>query len=89
MESLECAVVLQSGVVVIYRLRSGSDSTAPHREASNQEIVILEHIPSHPGSRFYAYFMLIPEKGLVTVCAISDIGAFEVLSKGASKLSPH
>jgi syntaxin-binding protein 5 len=88
-ESLECVVVFHSGELVVYRLSSGPHDTVLYRDASDKEIIILEHISPQSGSKFSPYFMLIPGKGLVTICAISDIGAFIAVPKSTVKLNSY
>ena len=73
-ESLECAVVLQSGEVVIYRLASDPRDNVPYKVASDKELIILEHIPLCSGHRFYPFLMLVPGKGRMTAFAFSSIG---------------
>ena len=85
--SLECVVVFHSGELVVYRLKSGPQDTVLYRDVSDEELIILEHVFPQPCNKFSAYFMLIPGKGPITVCAISDIGAFMTVPKVANKLS--
>jgi syntaxin-binding protein 5 len=73
-ESLECALILQSGEIVVYRLSSGPHEEAPHREASDNELIILEHIPRCHDRRFFPFLLLAPDKGAVTAFSLSDIG---------------
>ena len=73
-ESLECAVVLQTGETFIYRCDSGPAVHSPAREASDKELLILEHITTSPHRRFRPFFMLAPNHGSVSAFALSDIG---------------
>jgi len=73
-ESLECAVILQTGETVVYRLGSSPAEEVLYREASDKELVILEHIPRRRDRKFYPFLMLIPDKGALTAFALSDIG---------------
>jgi syntaxin-binding protein 5 len=73
-QSLECAVVLQTGEVVVYRLSSGPREDVPRQGISDKELIFLEHIPPCRGRRYYPFLMVVPEKGRVTAFAISDIG---------------
>jgi syntaxin-binding protein 5 len=72
-ESLECAVILQSGELVVYRL--GPQQLAAYRESPDKELIMLQHLPGLPDRRYHPYFALIPGRGQVTACRFSDIGA--------------
>lgn len=76
-ESLECAVVFKTGEVVMYRLDSSPQSDATFREAEDQELVIVEHVPRHKNRKYHPYFFLAPSLGPVSTCALSDIGEFD------------
>lgn len=56
----------------MYRL-SGPRHPALYRKASDEELIVLEHVPSHRG--YSPYLMLAPGRGPVDACAASDIGA--------------
>ncbi|KAG6813211.1 hypothetical protein H0H92_013098 [Tricholoma furcatifolium] len=69
-EALEVTVVLTSGEVILYRL-SGPRRSTTHREAADQELVVLDHISSDKG--FSPYLMLSPGLGPAEACAVSDM----------------
>jgi syntaxin-binding protein 5 len=73
-ESLECALILQSGEIFVYRLSSGPHEEVLQREASDNELTILEHIPRRHDRRFYPFLLLAPDKGAVTAFSLSNIG---------------
>ena len=72
-ESLECAVVFESGELALYRL-SPVKTDVVYREAEDEELIIVEHIPVPNSQRYHPYFMLVPGLGATTACALSDIG---------------
>jgi syntaxin-binding protein 5 len=76
-ESLETAVVFKTGEVVVYRM-SGPKDPALFREAADEELVILEHVPKPRNRRFSSYFMLLPRRGPAESCVLSDIGKFAI-----------
>ncbi|THH26967.1 hypothetical protein EUX98_g7215 [Antrodiella citrinella] len=73
-ESLECAVVLKTGDVVLYRLIHAG---GPH-ELKDEELVTLHHILAAPGYRFRPEFAIMAKMGPATAFAISDIGFMAV-----------
>lgn len=75
-ESLEVAVVLNTGEVVLYRLKPESEEPPLYRQVPDQELAILEHIPRFSGQRFSSYYLLAPHRGRLSACAISDVGKF-------------
>lgn len=72
-ESLECAVVLSTGMVIVYQLSSLSDHLPPSEESSDPELLSLKHLASID-SKFSPYFVLSPSRGKVSACALADIG---------------
>lgn len=76
-EALETAVIFKTGEAVVYRM-SGPKEAALHREAADEELVILEHVSKHHHNRFSPYFMLLPRRGAAEACALSDIGNFKI-----------
>ncbi|KAJ7459170.1 WD40 containing snare-dependent exocytosis protein [Mycena galericulata] len=76
-QSLECAIQLASGEVVVYRLKSGSTNPPQFKEAVDDELVPLAHVLTPQESRFSPYFLLTTGKP-VSACAISDIGFLAV-----------
>jgi syntaxin-binding protein 5 len=82
-ESLECAVVFKTGELALYRLGSVAPADMIYREAEDQELIIVEHIPVPNNQRYHPYFILTPGLGRVTTCALSDIGEFFPCSHAA------
>lgn len=79
-ESLECAIVLENGDVAVYRFKPEPDNPKPYKEASDAELLILEHVISPIDLKFSPYFLLTSGKGPVSACAISDIGGLQFCS---------
>lgn len=77
MESLECAVILKSGDLILYRLGAAAQTLdSIFREAEDKELIVLEHVPRLSGRKYHPYFMLTPGLGAITACDLSDIGEF-------------
>lgn len=72
-QSLECAIQLTSGEVIVYRLKSRPPSPPKFTDTADDELVPLEHVLTPDGSRFSPYFLLSTGKP-AAACAISDIG---------------
>ncbi|KAI0003744.1 lethal giant larvae like, C-terminal-domain-containing protein [Russula compacta] len=70
-ESLEVALVLNGGEVLIYRMADRQSISA--RQLPDKRLVSLEHVPVPDGLRFKPYFLVKPESP-VTAFAISDVG---------------
>ncbi|KAL0951628.1 hypothetical protein HGRIS_008309 [Hohenbuehelia grisea] len=75
-ESLECIVGLQSGELLIYRPKAESHQLALFRQAADEDVVILSHVPTPEHVKYHPYLMLAPRKGPFTAYAICDIGFF-------------
>lgn len=73
-ESLECAIVLVTGELFLYRLTSTGRADPLHIETEDKELLIVEHVLSQSNQKYHPYFMLAPGLGAVTSCALSDIG---------------
>ncbi len=73
-ESLESAIVLSTGNVLVFRLQDGQHDVPLYRECEDRELTCLEHLGVSAGYKYAPYFILSPSKGSVTACAISDIG---------------
>ncbi|KAH8099770.1 lethal giant larvae like, C-terminal-domain-containing protein [Cristinia sonorae] len=73
-ESLECAAVLHTGEVILYRLIHSGGLHHPE----DAELVSLHHIPALPGNRFRPAFAILSGMGSATAFAISDIGFMSV-----------
>jgi hypothetical protein len=65
---------MESGELIVYRLGTGVQESVAYREASDKELVILEHIPPQRQHRFCPDLMLAPGNGPLTAFATSDIG---------------
>ncbi|KAK0246422.1 WD40 containing snare-dependent exocytosis protein [Armillaria nabsnona] len=77
-ESLESAIVLSAGNVLVLRLQHGQHDVPLYRECEDRELTCLEHLGVSAGYKYAPYFILSPSKGSVTACAISDIGFLSV-----------
>ncbi|KAJ4485744.1 WD40 containing snare-dependent exocytosis protein [Lentinula aciculospora] len=77
-ESLECAVVFSSGLIIVYRFVSPPDSVTPFEELVDPELLSLTHLPPSLNSRFSPYFAFLPNRGQVSACALADVGFFAV-----------
>jgi hypothetical protein len=76
LEALECAVVLNSGEVLIYRPAVNRSGNASSKILADTEIVLLDHIYSSPGRSLVPYFILAANEGPVETCALSEIGVY-------------
>lgn len=74
-QALEVALTLRSGEVLVYRSAENGLCPPSRTVQDDTDIVLLDHIHSQSGSRMSPYFMLIGDKGPVSTCALSDIGA--------------
>jgi syntaxin-binding protein 5 len=70
-ESLEVALVLSGGEVLLYRMMDRQGTV--ERELLDKQLVSLEHVLVAEGLRFKPYFMIKAEAP-VTAFSISDIG---------------
>ncbi|KAH9044417.1 lethal giant larvae like, C-terminal-domain-containing protein [Lactarius pseudohatsudake] len=70
-ESLEVALVLSGGEVLLYKMTDRQGAVA--RELLDKQLVSLEHVPVAEDLRFKPYF-LIKAEGPVTAFSISDVG---------------
>ena len=70
-QSLECAVVLQSGEIAVFRQAEG---VILQQNVKDQEIISASHLPVATGQKFHPSFLLIAKRGPATACALSDIG---------------
>ncbi|KAF7337490.1 WD40 containing SNARE-dependent exocytosis protein [Mycena sanguinolenta] len=76
-QSLECAVQLASGEVIVYRLKAEIPQSHQFAETQDEELVPLGHVLTPDDSRFAPYFLLTTGKP-VSAFAISDIGFLAV-----------
>ncbi|KAJ3908951.1 WD40 containing snare-dependent exocytosis protein [Lentinula edodes] len=79
-ESFECAVVLSSGMVILYQFTSPPDPLPPFEELLDPELLSLRHVFPSPDStsRFSPFFALSPNRGQVSACALADVGFLAV-----------
>jgi len=77
-EALECAVVLNSGDVVVYYSSTNDDPQPSATKQVDAAIIKLDHIRL-PHSRFQPFFMLSAQRGPIETCAMSEIGRSSVL----------
>ncbi|KAI0361067.1 hypothetical protein OH77DRAFT_1417267 [Trametes cingulata] len=88
-EALECVVVMRSGAVVLHRLDiPAEDGTFGQRSLADEELVSLSHLRPRRGLRYSPVFAVKPHKtrGLVTACALSDIGFLAIAYASGSLL---
>lgn len=77
--STECAIVLSTGELIVYRSRS-TLTTQGTNDLQDRELKSLTHISVEPWKRLVPYFALIaPERGGVQTVAISEIGMYGTL----------
>lgn len=73
-ESLECAITLATGELILYRLSSIDRVNLAYREVQDRELIIVEHVMSQSNRKYTPYFVLAPGLGAITSSALSDIG---------------
>lgn len=73
-ESLDCTVVLETGHVVVFRLKQSGSGSTSRQESSDPELVLIDHIPQPSYHRYSPYCLLLPRTGSVATCALADIG---------------
>lgn len=73
-EVLECAIVLRTGEVVVYKLAGSGVPAGLPTTLEDPELLSLKHVPVGDGQQFYPQFMIMTGRGPVSSCAISDIG---------------
>ncbi|KIJ66213.1 hypothetical protein HYDPIDRAFT_26582 [Hydnomerulius pinastri MD-312] len=76
-ESLECLVVLKTGVV-FYRLHSGEAEDTTTREASDKEIILFKNPSTLNGNKFRPHLMLRQGSSPASSSSLCDIGFFAV-----------
>jgi syntaxin-binding protein 5 len=69
-QSLECAVVLHTGEIAVFRQGQG----LPQSSDGGQELISTSHISVPTGGKFHPSFLLVTNRGPATACALSDIG---------------
>ena len=74
-QSLECAIVLRSGEVAVFRLNSPQPGGATVPQIlEDPELISAAHISTIRGRYFYPAFILVPSRGPASALALSDIG---------------
>jgi syntaxin-binding protein 5 len=81
-ESLECAILLRSGIVVIYKFGESSEEAddrafavhAPEEKGEKEEIVPLRHLANWNRDGFKPVCLVNLSAGAASSCAMSDIG---------------
>lgn len=73
-ESLECAIILKTGELFIYKLNSEDEVSGA---ITDKELISLQHIPSTPLARYRPALMMASERGPVAAFASSDIGELD------------
>lgn len=71
-EALECAIVLDTGEVIV--CRSPTVGIMQGGMQRDSEIIELQHTRSLPGCKLVPSFLLATGRGNATTCAISDSG---------------
>lgn len=74
-ESLEVALVLSGGEVLLYRMIDRQGTV--ERELLDKQLVSLDHVPVAEGLRFKPYFMIKAEAP-ATAFSISDVGEHHI-----------
>ncbi|KAI0363639.1 hypothetical protein BV20DRAFT_1057891 [Pilatotrama ljubarskyi] len=88
-EALECVTVLRGGAVILHRLDVPTeDGPFGERSLPDEELVSLSHVRPRKGLRYSPVFGVKPHKtrGLVTACALSDIGFLAIAYASGSLL---
>jgi syntaxin-binding protein 5 len=76
-QSLECAVVLRTGEVAVFRIASvPSGDTALPKTLDDAELISASHVSTGPNYRFQPLFVINAGRGSVTALSISDIGNY-------------
>ncbi|KAF7966227.1 hypothetical protein HWV62_39499 [Athelia sp. TMB] len=70
-QSLDCAVILTTGELVMYQFTDRTDQ-GKHRQSESEDILVLEHVPRLRSGRYHPYFMLAAALGPVTACELCD-----------------
>ncbi|KZP28851.1 hypothetical protein FIBSPDRAFT_816652 [Athelia psychrophila] len=69
--SLDCAVVLSTGELIMYQFTDRTHQ-GKHRPPESDELLILEHVPRLKSARYHPYFMLAAGLGTITACELCD-----------------
>ena len=75
-ESLEVALILSGGEVLLYRMTDRQSAVG--KELPDKQLVSLEHVLVAEDLRFKPYF-LIKAEASVTAFSISDVGEYPVI----------
>jgi syntaxin-binding protein 5 len=74
-ESLDCAVMLSTGALILYHFQPGRPGVLPFRESESPLLMILDHVSSSVGSSYWPNFLLLPPLA-ATACAMCDTGQY-------------
>ena len=82
LESLECAVVLRSGEIVVFRQGpSTRERPVQQLDLDDQELISTAHIPIIDEGIFRPLFVMLAGRGSVTACCLADIGTLFVIDR--------
>ncbi|KAK7058549.1 Lethal(2) giant larvae sro7 [Paramarasmius palmivorus] len=74
-DSLDVAIALSGGAVLIYRLRGGQgDDRSHYGDLADNELFSLQHIDTPVHLKYAPYLALNPGKGDLSAIALADIG---------------
>lgn len=77
-ESLECAIALKSGEVILYRLDENNQKDDTVKELQDNELASLAHVDVTVGERYSPSFMVITKRGPLSACGMSDVGRYSM-----------
>ncbi|KAK7465475.1 Lethal(2) giant larvae sro7 [Stygiomarasmius scandens] len=84
-ETLDCAIVLTTGDVIIEGLIPTSDQVyTSSLNSSDEELTSLQFLPALSGSAYSPLLILTPHKGSVSAIAMSDLGLLAVAYQDGS-----
>ncbi|THV07456.1 WD40 containing snare-dependent exocytosis protein [Dendrothele bispora CBS 962.96] len=83
-ETLDCAIVLTTGEVVIEGLLSNAETRPSHVDLVDKELTSLRHLPALSGSKYSPLLLLAPLKGSVLATAMADLGLLAVAYEDGS-----
>lgn len=74
-EALDCAVLLSTGVLLVYHFQPGRVDALPYRESESERILVLDHVMAAPGSAFWPGFLVLPPpQSSSTTFSLCDTG---------------
>ncbi|KAL0576712.1 Lethal(2) giant larvae sro7 [Marasmius crinis-equi] len=81
-ESLDCAITLSSGEVILYRLRSHYEECPEN--LSDKELLSLSHLSNLSGPKFVPYLLADAKKGNISSISLADAGLLAVAYQNGS-----